>query len=148
MQKLTRMASNLDKKEVEPLLLDAAVTVADEMRRNAPVGPTGNLKRSVVAKLLPSRGFQMRGAFAGVAREKKGYHVHLVEYGTQDARQPKKKKVLASKALMGIGWGQVFGTKVGRMPAKPFLRPAVDTKGRQVLPDIEKKLWNLLIKGV
>lgn len=87
--------------------------IAEEARTLAPLGPTGNLKRGIVAKEnKKASGFAVVGAaYVGV-----DYgiapHAHLVE----------------------------FGARGGEMPAHPFIRPAVDAKQNEVLRAIEADL--------
>jgi HK97 gp10 family phage protein len=141
---IDQVVKNLRPEQVNPKVMASARIVANEMRRRAPVGATGNLRRAIVAKLLDAQGyFSPRAGFAGIDRAKKGYHAHLVEYGSQ-VRRPKEKKVLASKALMGLGWGQIYGTEAAPMPAHPFLRPAADATMPQAYAYMETELKKMV----
>jgi HK97 gp10 family phage protein len=88
-----------------------ARTVRDEVRKRAPVGPTGNLQRSIKSKrnsdertLISAQVYADRSG----GRSGKGYHSHLVEFGTR----PRQKQ---SGAYSGVG------------PAQPFINPAADS---------------------
>lgn len=61
--------------------LKKAKVIAEDARSRAPLGPTGNLKRSLVARLLDKRGDNPRVAVAAVDR-KIAPHSGLVEWGT------------------------------------------------------------------
>jgi len=112
--------------DVEPILLKGAKQIRDYAKVNAPVGPTGNLKKSLIAKTLKRRGSAMDAlglgqgnpapAIAGV-NYRIAPHAHLVEYGHGGPHPA---------------------------PAHPFLRPAWDwNKDRvqiQVINDLQAKL--------
>jgi len=114
--KLEKMAGSVHAQHVESTLLKAAKIVAEAARNKAPRGPTGNLKRSLVAKLLKRRGTHPATAIAAVDR-KKAPHAYLVEYGTSE----RYKKT---------------GQYTGIMAAHPFFRPAWDEKK----PEVERML--------
>ena len=92
----------------------------------APVGPTGNLRDSITVgaklKKSQSRSHTKAGAVevfigAAVGDRKKGYHAHLVEFGTS------------------------------KMAAQPFLRPAWDATKDKVLASISDEIWKALAKS-
>jgi len=78
---LARLADSLSDRAISPDLLDQAQKVADRARSKAPLGPTGNLKRSIHAKMMPAKGGYPPVAIAAVDR-KIAPHGHLVEFGT------------------------------------------------------------------
>ncbi|MDH4319949.1 MAG: HK97 gp10 family phage protein [Desulfobulbaceae bacterium] len=102
--------------------------VAEEARRLAPGGPTGNLRRGIVSRIDNVKVLFGSGGKAGHAYVGINYniapHAHLVEFGTAGARTPTKKKYLK----MVIDGQVIFRRVAGPMPAKPFLRPAIDAK--------------------
>ena len=61
-------------------LLSIAETVKSNIQAEAPVGPTGNLKRSVVAKTFQRQIKNKPAAFTAV-HYRTAPHAHLVEYG-------------------------------------------------------------------
>jgi len=88
-----------------------ARVVRDAVRERTPVGPTGNLKRSIKSKrnkdertLISAQVYADRSG----GRSGKGYHSHLVEFGTR----PRQKS---------------SGANSGTMPDKPFINPAADS---------------------
>lgn len=80
-RKLEKMVKAAGHKNTEPLILKLAETIRDRIRQKAPVGPTGRLKRSPVAKLMPRKQNMPAIAIAGIDR-KIAPHAHLVEFGT------------------------------------------------------------------
>lgn len=134
---LGRINKSLDN-AAKQSLLNQAEMVRDKIREKAPEGPTGNLKRSPVAKLLSSRSGYPFIAIAGIDR-KIAPHAHLVEFGGSNIRTPKKTKVLFDKDT-----GQFFGTEVSPMPAHPFFRPAI----QEAMPKAYSNLVEDLKKGV
>jgi HK97 gp10 family phage protein len=121
---ILKVMDNMSAKHVEPSVLASVKIVGDEMKRRAPVGPTGNLRKATGAKLMKRRGGTIRSGMAGVLRGggKKGYHAWIVEYGTTERTQ------------------KTTGRKTGRMPAHPFLRPAADTKMADAYDYLFKRL--------
>ena len=128
--KMPRLGFSMDKKTRDNLkALSNIVTVKeltiaaglgadiirDEAIRNAPVGPTGNLKKNIVARVDKTKtAFGGKGyAYVGAVYKGKGGgggdHAHLVE----------------------------FGGRGGEMPANPFMRKAVESKRAEVKSFIE-----------
>jgi HK97 gp10 family phage protein len=79
--------------------------MASKIKETAPVGETGNLKKSVRVKKAKGGGYQV-----GMSRPK-GSHAHLVEYGHDMI---------------------VNGVKVGTVPPHPFFRPTWDANAGEV----------------
>jgi len=91
------------------ILLKAATLVKNRARQLAPQGPTGNLKRGIVAKRFKSERPGHPAAF--IATDYRiAPHAHLIEFGTV------------------------------KMPARPFLRPALDGAHGEVMSIIAKGL--------
>ncbi len=67
-------------------------------------------------------------------------HAHLVEFGTGPRvfKEPHRVK-------LGGKWVEV--TQAGVMPAKPFLRPAVDNKGHEAIAKIGERMGLLIDKA-
>ena len=98
-KRFQRLASVIDSKDMANKIVDAAVTIRDEIKSRAPV-VTGNLKRSVVAKKYSRLTKGNPGAFVAIDY-RIGPHAHLVEYGHGGSNPA---------------------------PAHPFFRPGVDNK--------------------
>ena len=116
--------------KVEPVLLDAARVIANDARRRAPKGKTGNLKRSIVAKKTKRRGGMSAalGLNAGEAAPaitaidfRKAPHAALVEFGHGGPHPA---------------------------PAHPFFRPAWDANREKVTRQIIEDINNLIDKGL
>ena len=117
---IQKVIASLSPDEVEPVLLESAEQVADHARANAPEGPTGNLKRSIVAKTLQRRGDAPAPALVAIDF-RIAPHAHLVEFGTAERIGP-------------------TGKSSGIMPAEPFFRPAWDSEKGHIVEDIRAKL--------
>lgn len=120
--RVQELRDSLDPDKVEPILLEGARIIANRMREKAPVGPTGSLRASIVARQLKRLGKGPAPAVAAVDR-KIAPHAHLVEYG--------------HKTPEG-----------GRVPAHPFFRPAVDETEGAAARHVMQKLDELLDKAV
>jgi HK97 gp10 family phage protein len=136
---LEKVAKSLGADAVEPILLEEAEKMADDARSRAPKGPTGNLKRSIVAKTLRRGRANAFGVNTGnespapaiVAIDYRiGPHAHLIEYGTVE-RISKKT-----------------GKSSGVVPAHPFFRPAWDAHQGHIIDDISSKLATIVEDSV
>lgn len=121
-------------------VLAGARVVAAEARRLVPID-TGELRKSIKATRRKTSNENRKAAHASVTG-KEGPLAHLIEFGTA-AHMIKavRKKALASTAAGGL-YGQVFG-RVVRHPgarAKPFLRPAFDTKAGEAVARLGESL--------
>ncbi|MGE5553299.1 MAG: HK97-gp10 family putative phage morphogenesis protein [Betaproteobacteria bacterium] len=120
--KIQEVRDSLAPEKVEPVLLEGAQIIADRIREKAPKGPTGRLKEAATARQLKRLGKGPAPAVAALDR-KIAPHAHLVEYG--------------HKTPSG-----------GRVPAKPYFRPAVDETERTAARHVMQKLDELLDKAV
>jgi HK97 gp10 family phage protein len=87
-EELERKASKIAKEmasDETQLLLEQARLVRAAIRKQAPRGPTGKLRRSAYAKALPASTSYPTVAFAGI-RPKIAPHGHLLEFGTVKMR--------------------------------------------------------------
>lgn len=90
------------REEIKKVVKTTSKNVQKKAKSLAPVGPTGNLKKSIRPKY-----FDNGLSSTVVPRGKKGAHRHFIEYGTQPRYQKKKNNKY-----------------VGSMPAMPFMTPA------------------------
>jgi len=67
--------------EKTKLLLRQAKLVQARIKEKAPVGPTGNLKKSTYAVAYPEKLDSPAVAYAGI-RRRKAPHAHFLEFGT------------------------------------------------------------------
>lgn len=88
----------------------------------APYGPTGNLKAGIK--------MEIKGSYGEV--KSTAPHSHIVEFGTGPRiTAPRRKKALLING--NFVRGDIYN---GKMPAKPFMRPAIE----QERPSIEAKI--------
>jgi HK97 gp10 family phage protein len=81
---IEKLSNSLKGKGMGDTLLKQAQIIAEDARSRAPLGPTGNLKRSLHAELLPDRPNFPKVAIAAVDR-KIAPHAHLIEFGWSKA---------------------------------------------------------------
>ena len=81
-RKFRRLIEVVDERKMETGLMNPARRLKDELSRNAPQGPTGNLKRSPVAKKFRRKIKSSPAVFVAIDR-KIAPHAHLVEFGTK-----------------------------------------------------------------
>ncbi len=117
---LEKVIKSLSPEEIEPILLASAKQVADDARSNAPLGPTGNLKRGIVAKTLRRIGNEPAPSIAAIDF-RIAPHAHLIEFGTVERHQKS-------------------GKSTGVSPAHPFFRPAWDKNRGHIEEDIRAKV--------
>jgi hypothetical protein len=125
---LEKMAEHISPSALQPMLLEIAKPFATKLSAvPPPLGPTGNLRKGVLAwspKIRPGRPFAM--ARAGV-RYKIAPHVGLVEYGTADRY---------TKA----------GAYRGRGPARNFISPLAERELPGMLKQIIDAIWDRIYK--
>lgn len=108
-----RVANNI----LRGYIADHARILRSRLRSTAPVGPTGNLKKSIFMRMRRSRGDTIG---AEVYTKGQGYHWHLVEYGT------KKRETKA-------------GANRGAARPKPFVRRALSMTRKDFDREMEAK---------
>lgn len=128
-EKLRRLPLEFQHKIMLSVHHQAAKPMVEEIKQNAPVGRTGNLKKSIGSVSLgtPKRTGEIGAVIVGARMRSgyKGYHAHLVEFGTK----PRKPG----------GWYAKFkNAKHTVMPAKPFFEPAYDRTKDEVISRISK----------
>lgn len=97
--------------------MPAALTIRDEIRDLAPKGKTLNLVNSIFAAYgKPGKSDVLVGV-----NYRRAPHAHLVEFGTDGRRSPKKKKFLR----FTIDGHVIYAKSVAPMPRQPFFRPGV-----------------------
>lgn len=137
--KFERVLDAIDKPEIEPIVMAGARKMRGHVRRGAPKGHTGNLKRGVQAKKLQRRyGYPV----AAVVQPnwKKAPHTRWVNEGIGHIRVPteKARKLAPGSTWFWPGHGRVSNT--GRMGANPFYKSAFDTYGSTVRAEVTAKV--------
>jgi len=122
---------------VEPVVLEAAEMIAAGIEKRAPLGPTGNLKKSIKAKLLKRRGKNPAPAIAAIDR-KIAPHAHWVEKGT------KIRKVGKKKVMYGKKTGQFYGKEVAPMRANRFFQKGRNASQKKALHHVVTKLQAII----
>lgn len=113
--KLKRLAGVIDDEALENRMLSGAELIKNDAVMRAPLGPTGNLRRGIVAKKFDRKIPGQPSAFVAVDY-RIAPHAHLVE----------------------------FGARGGQMPAKPFFRPAIDANRENVKTIIKTGTWEII----
>ncbi len=80
-RKLRKLGDAVKGSQPERLFLRAAKSIRDAAREAAPEGPTGNLKKSIVARVLSRKGRKSAPAMVGI-NFRLAPHAHLLEFGT------------------------------------------------------------------
>ncbi|EHG22289.1 HK97 gp10 family phage protein [Selenomonas infelix ATCC 43532] len=113
-------------KEIRQATRDGVAAVHAAAVRTAPIRATGNLRKGIEQEFDEKT---CSGKVRATAP-----HSHLVEFGTRErVTAPIRKKALK------IGEGFVRGwTFTGKMPKKPFMRPAIEKERPNIEARIEK----------
>ena len=113
-------------KEIRQATRDGVAAVHAAAVRAAPIRATGNLRKGIEQEFDEKT---CSGKVRATAP-----HSHLVEFGTRErVTAPIRKKALK------IGEGFVRGwTFTGKMPKKPFMRPAIEKERPNIEARIEK----------
>lgn len=114
-----------------------ATVVKNEAKRNIRANGsevTGRLYKSIRTK--KKRG--THGVYQVFSDKTAGYS-HLVEFGTGPRKLPKPRTV-----KIGGNWAEI--THTGTMPAKPFLRPALDENHQKVMKKIVERMAKRMAK--
>lgn len=133
-KQLQNLIKAVEPAKVEPITMEAAEMMADGIRKKAPQGPTGNLKKSVNTKQLKRRGKNPAPAIAAVDRKKYvgAPHAHLVDQGSKGVRIGKK------------GAKKYIGKSFGIMPKSGFFRKGVRNTQKKALHHVVTKLQALI----
>ena len=108
----------------------AAKPLVEKAKLTAPEGPTGNLVDSIGAvKTSIKRADAIGQVFVGPRRKGryKGYHGHMVEFGTKRRRTKK-------------------GANRGVMPAKPFMAPSFNQTKSEVERQIAQQIGKVMVR--
>ncbi|MDV2503084.1 MAG: HK97 gp10 family phage protein [bacterium] len=140
MKALDRLPKAVGRRIVPAAVLFGGRHLAREMKSRVADGPTGNLGESIVAEIVSRSGLRVLVQVgASTTKGRKGFHAHLVEYGTEP-----HQTVVDTKQVLAAEDGSIFG-RVAEHPGsapKPFARPAWDEERVKVLTLIRRKLWD------
>ena len=115
-------------KEIKRATRDGIDAVHAAAVRGAPIRATGNLRRGI------EQSFDEKTCSGQVRAT--APHAHLVEFGTRErVTAPIRKKALKINAGFVRGW-----TFTGKMPKKPFMRPAIEKERANIETSIERAI--------
>ena len=127
-----RVRDSVSTRDVTRVLKRAARPIRKAGRSNSPVGPTGNLKRSIKTKVL------RRGAVTVRSDFRVAPHAHLVIRGTGERFRKR-----ASVQLGALSFA-VRGASTGAMPANDFMARAERSSGDRAQRLMASGLWELI----
>ena len=150
---LKKLEAKVARKFAREGLKAAALVLRKEMRRRAPK-KTGNLRKKIRFRLRQIRGGLGVTGRVGVAspknkKDKSAFYARFIEYGTSPHQIPNKtvgrgrnKRKNKKKSKFG---GHVY-SRVNHpgQPARPFLRPAFESKKQEAVKAIGPKMWSLI----
>lgn len=145
---LKGLDNSLNKKIIEGTLRVSARPLVKRARDLAPVGPTGNLKKSIgifVSRSSDRKANLKAGLWVGprIRGKNKGYHAHMIEFGTEE-RRPKNGRFLVFE-YNGV---LVFAKKAKGMQPNPFMQPAYEQTKGQVANGIFDNIEKIFLREV
>jgi HK97 gp10 family phage protein len=130
---LKDLPDRVARRQLVGALRAGAGSLQKEVIANAPDSPKihkfGDLRENIKVRFIRAT---QRNAVAVAVTTGRAFYAHWVEFGREAVRVVKKKVLSDGK--------QFFGTEVAAQPPRPFMRPAFDTKGRQIIDTIVKRL--------
>ena len=139
---LHRLAKVVAPGEIEKDLYAGADIITQEVRRRAKQGPTGNLKKGAVTKVLRRLNPSQPAPVISAMDYNIAPHYHLIEKGTKE-RTPRTKKVMYNKQT-----GKVFGVKARGVEKAPFFEPSVEAKMNAATTEILNRLGKRIDEAV
>ena len=137
---LSELPLKIERNIMRSALRAGASVIAAEARRNVPTD-TQELKRSIRTSSNSKRGMVEANAVVGNRKTKKGWYATFVEFGTAPhlIRAGKNKPVLSFRDRNGV-WHRALEVNHTGAQAKPFMRPAFDTKGDEAVKAVADKI--------
>lgn len=137
---LSELPLKIERNVMRSALRAGASVIAAEARRNVPVD-TQELKRSIRTSSNSKRGMVEANAVVGNRKTKKGWYATFVEFGTAPhlIRAGKNKPVLSFRDRNGV-WHRALEVNHTGAVAKPFMRPAFDTKGEEAVKAVADRI--------
>lgn len=145
---LDDLPANIEKNVVRGGIRTAAMVIQDEAKRLCPMGGSnlpkgespGDLRDSIRIKMKLRKGWVMAKINAG---SNKAYYAHMVEFGTaQHFIKPKNRKSLFVAGLMK----EIVDHPGAK--AKPFMRPAIDSKTEEAIAAMADYMRDRITKEV
>ena len=126
---LAELPLKIERNIMRSALRAGASVIAAEARKNVPVD-TAELKSSIRTSSNSKRGMVEANAVVGNRKSKKGWYATFVEFGTAPhiIKAGKNSKSLSFRTKDGV-WHRALEVNHTGAKAKPFMRPAFDSKG-------------------
>lgn len=135
---LNELPLKIERNIMRAALRAGAAVIAAEARLNVPVD-SAELKSTIRTSSNAKRGTVEANAVVG--RKKKGWYATFVEFGTAPhmIRAGKSSPMLSFRDRNGV-WRRVIEVNHTGAQAKPFMRPAFDTKGDEAVKAVADKI--------
>ena len=130
---LVAMSQKVQRKTVLKAIRPGAAILRLRLRQTTPVGPTGNLKRSIRSKT-------MRGMPPAIEVSISAPHVHLVHEGTK----ARMRKRIGGKFAYLNPHATAAQLSTGKGRANPFFARAKAKTDKQVVEVIQENLWHII----
>jgi HK97 gp10 family phage protein len=148
---LNQLPLKIERNIMRSALRAGASVIAKEAKVNAPI-KSGNLKKSIRTGSNSKKGYVEAYVAAGGKKSKDGklkkgaFYAQFIEYGTAaHLIKPKNKKKLSFIAKDG-NRVNTFSVNHPGLQAKPFMRPALDSKGTQAVAAVTARIRERLTK--
>lgn len=137
---LNELPLKIERNIMRAALRAGASVIAAEARLNVPVD-SQELKQSIRTSSNNKRGMVEANAVVGNRKTKKGWYATFVEFGTAPhiIRAGKRSPMLSFRDRNGV-WHRVLEVNHTGAKAKPFMRPAFDTKGEEAIKAVADKI--------
>ena len=133
-QALNQLPLEIQKRPLRSAVSAGAKVIVDEAKRLAPQGETGNLRKALYR--YRSRSQSSRGQETFLVGVRKGKKNYVDSAKNRRLNRVGKKYTVEGEAFY---WRFVeFGTS--KMPARPFLLPAFESKKNQAVETIKNRL--------
>ena len=131
---MNQLPLEIQKRPLRSAVSAGAKVIVDEAKRLAPQGETGNLRKALYR--YRSRSQSSRGQETFLVGVRKGKKNYVDSAKNRRLNRVGKKYTVEGEAFY---WRFVeFGTS--KMPARPFLRPAFESKKNQAVETIKNRL--------
>jgi HK97 gp10 family phage protein len=149
---LKSLPLKLERNIMRAALRAGARVIADEAKKNLSVHKTGALKASIRTSSRSQKGTVFAYARAGGRRgaankDKSAFYSAFIEFGSAaHAIVPKNKPFLVFRARDGRLVKTKFIPRHPGITARPFMRPAFDSKGEAAVAAVSKRIRERLTK--
>jgi HK97 gp10 family phage protein len=149
---LKSLPLKLERNIMRAALRAGARVIANEAKKNITTEDTGALKRSVRTSSRSQRGTvfayaRAGGKRSGAKKDQAAFYAAVIEFGSAaHAIVPKKKPFLVFRARDGRLVKTKFIPRHPGITARPFMRPAFDSKGEAAVAAVSKRIRERLTK--